>query len=185
VIEINFTPFPIISTERLNLRKMNDKDKNEIFDLRSDENVSKYIDRPIAKSVEEALQYIEMINAGINRNDWVLWAITEKDNDKLIGTICIWNFSKEEAKGEVGYELSPKYQGMGIMQEAITAVLKYGFEKLKLKTIEGYVNQENIKSIQLLEKNQFSKVGMKEKSEGEKSNSVIYSLKNSRYSKFF
>lgn len=177
MIKINFTPFPNLSTERLNLRKMNDEDKNEIFALRSNENVSKYIDRPIAKSVDEALQYIEMINEGINRNDWILWAITEKDNDRLIGTICIWNFSKEEAKGEVGYELSPKYQGKGIMQEAITAVTKYGFDRLKLKTIEGYVDQENKKSIQLLEKNQFIKTGMKEKSEGEKSNSVIYSLK--------
>jgi [ribosomal protein S5]-alanine N-acetyltransferase len=73
------------------------------------------VSRPITKEIDEALQYINMINEGINRNDWVLWAITLKDSNELIGTICIWNFSEELSKGEVGYELSPAYQGRGIM----------------------------------------------------------------------
>lgn len=178
--EPNFNPFPNLETNRLILRQMNNDDKNEIFKLRANEEVSKYINRPIAKEIDEALQYINMINEGINRNDWVLWAITLKGTDALIGTICIWNFSKEQSKGEVGYELSPAYQGKGIMQEALTAVIKFGFESLQLQAIEGFVDPNNQNSIALLEKNHFIKKEEREKisDTGEVIISQIFELTN-------
>jgi len=70
--DIQFSPFPNISTMRLTLRKMNDDDKKAIFALRSDKNVSEFIDRPIANSIDDAWEYIEMINAGIEQNKWIL-----------------------------------------------------------------------------------------------------------------
>ena len=172
--DIQFSPFPNISTMRLTLRKMNDDDKKAIFALRSDKNVSEFIDRPIADSIDDAWEYIEMINAGIEQNKWILWGITFKDSSELIGTICLWNFSKEQSKGEVGYELLPIYQGKGIMQEALRAVIEFGFEDLKLQIIEGIVDEKNKKSIQLLEKHQFFKNELKDQ---KKSTSIIYSLR--------
>jgi [ribosomal protein S5]-alanine N-acetyltransferase len=172
--DIQFSPFPNLSTNRLHLRQMQNDDKEAIFALRSDKNVSEFIDRPIATSIDDALEYIKMINNGIEQNKWILWAITYKDSNDLIGTICLWNFSKEQSKGEVGYELSPIFQGKGIMQEALRAVLEFGFEDLNLQYIEGIVNEKNKKSIQLLEKNQFFKSGTTDK---EKSTSIIYTLR--------
>lgn len=172
--EIQFSPFPNLYTNRLRLRQMQIDDKEAIFALRSDKNVSEFIDRPMATSIDDALEYIKMINDGIEQNKWILWAITYKDSDDLIGTICLWNFSMEQSKGEIGYELSPTFQGKGIMQEAIRAVLEFGFEDLNLQYIKGIVNEKNEKSIQLLEKNQFVK---SEKIDQEKSNSIIYTLR--------
>lgn len=110
----------------------------------------------------------------LNKINGILWAITYKDSDDLIGTICLWNFSKEQSKGEVGYELSPIFQGKGIMQEALRAVLEFGFEDLNLQNIEGIVNEKNEKSIQLLEKNQFLN---NEVIDRKKSTSIIYALR--------
>ncbi|MEH6937320.1 GNAT family N-acetyltransferase [Bacillus sp. JJ664] len=172
--DIQFSPFPNLSTNRLILRQMKNEDKEAIFALRSDKNVSEFIDRPIASSIDDATEYIKMINDGIEQNKWILWAIMFKDSDDLIGTICLWNFLKEQSKGEVGYELSPIFQGKGIMQEALLAVIAFGFEDLKLRIIEGIVNEKNAKSIQLLEKNQFFK---NETIDKEKSISIIYTLK--------
>ena len=179
----NFKPFPKLVTDRLILRQMNNEDKDEIFALRSNKKVSQYINRPIAKEVDEALQYIEMINEGIDRNDWVLWAITLKESNQLIGTICLWNFSIEQSKGEVGYELSPELQGKGIMQEAIKAVLEYGFKTIELQTIEGSVQTENQKSIQLLERNKFINKGLenRESANEEGRHSYILELTNERF----
>lgn len=177
--EFQFSHFPNLSTNRLVLRQMKYDDKEAIFALRSDEKVSKFINRPLANSIDEALEYISMINEGIEQNKWILWGITLKDSDRLIGTICLWNFSKEQSKGEVGYELSPTFQGKGIMQEAIKAVLEFGFENLQLQSIEGVVNEMNEKSIQLLEKNQFIKLDHQVESiESEPTTSIIYILKN-------
>ncbi len=54
MLNLNFKPFPEITTERLLLRKMTKQDAEEMFFLRSDENVMKYIDRPRAASMQDA-----------------------------------------------------------------------------------------------------------------------------------
>ena len=52
--KIDFTPFPVLETERYILRQLSLSDDNEIFILRSDKEVNKYLDRPIAKTIEDA-----------------------------------------------------------------------------------------------------------------------------------
>ena len=58
-------------------------------------------------------------------------------------------------KAEIGFELSPAYQGKGIMKEAIPPVIDFAFNELELKTIEGEVAKENQRSIRIMEKNGF------------------------------
>lgn len=179
MLEINFTPFPNLITERLILRQLNAEDAKEVFAIRSDDRVNKFIDRPKARSIDDALEFIHKINNGIVNNESIYWVITLKNSNKLIGTICFWNISKENYKAETGYELHPDFQGKGIMQEALSKVIEYGFHTLKLQTIEAYTHAENESSIKLLEKNNFRRVTHHEdkyQDKQEMSNEVIYSL---------
>lgn len=155
MIEINFTPFPTLITARLTLRQLSTDDDKEIFAIRSDERVNKYLDRAGCKTVDEARQFIDKINTGIANNECIYWVIARKNKPGLIGTICLWNISKEHSKAEIGFELLPDYQGKGFMQEAVTAVIEYGFKTMKLRLIEGVVDPNNARSIKLLEKNNF------------------------------
>ena len=150
-----FTPFPILSTERLILRKLSDDDKNEIFLLRSDPKVNQFLDRPRPADISEAIEFIEKINRAIDNNESLYWAICLKEIPKLIGTICLWNFSDDRQEAEIGYELNRDYQGKGIMHEAIDCVIRFAFDKISLKRINAYTQQENTKSISLLEKCNF------------------------------
>ena len=149
------TTFPILATERLIMRQLEIQDDNEIFFLRSDERVNKYLVAPIAQSAEEARAFIKKINTGILNDEWAYWGITLKNNNKLIGTICFWNISIEENKAEIGYVLHPDLQGKGIMQEAIHKVIEHGFEKMKLRTMDAVLNPDNARSIALLKRNGF------------------------------
>jgi ribosomal-protein-alanine N-acetyltransferase len=106
-------------------------------------------------SLEEASQLINMLLEMEKNNDAITWAITYKPSPTLIGTICYWNIMKEHFRAEVGYLLHPMEQGKGIMQEALSAVLNYGFELLKLHSVEANVNPNNVSSIKLLERNRF------------------------------
>lgn len=54
MLTLNFTPFPLIATNRLVLRQLDKSDVNEIFFLRSDPGVMKFLDRAPANSTEEA-----------------------------------------------------------------------------------------------------------------------------------
>lgn len=169
--QLNFTPFPVISTERLLLRSLNLEDDNEVLFLRSDVRILKYLDIPIAKNVNDARNFINKINDNIINNQCIYWGITNKKENKLIGTICLWNFSEDNFTAFIGYVLHPDFQGQGIMQEAFIEILNYGFKHLKLKSIEADVDPNNSKSVQLLKKNNFI---LKEQSE----KTLIYTLIN-------
>ncbi|MBD0287699.1 MAG: GNAT family N-acetyltransferase [Flavisolibacter sp.] len=155
MMHISFDPFPCLTTKRLTLRRVEVSDVNEVFFLRSDQSVMQYIDRAPAQSADEALQWIKHIHELERSSDAVTWAISLKENLKLIGTICFWNIAKEHYRAEIGYVLHPYHQGKGLMQEAFEVVLDYGFRTLKLHSVEANVNPGNQASIKLLERNGF------------------------------
>ncbi|HEX4374364.1 MAG TPA: GNAT family N-acetyltransferase [Puia sp.] len=170
--------FPVLTSKRLTLRQLDDNDYNEIFALRSDDNLNKYIARRKATNIEEAKEFIKKINAGVNGNKSLYWAICFSDSKKLIGTICLWNLSEDKTVAEVGYELNPTYQKMGIMNEALQCVINYGFNEIGLTTIEAYTHKDNSSSSRLLKKNNFKIDDLKKDEEG--INNVIYSLKKNQ-----
>ena len=155
----NFTPFPVLKTERLTLRQLRSSDDKEIFALRSNDHVNKYLDRKPSKSIDDAKNFIHTINDNIQRNESIYWAITLNGSDKLIGTICLFDFSDDNLKAEIGYELLPDFQGKGIMQEAASKVIYFGFQHIGLNSIEAYTHSENQNSTRLLEKFNFKKNG--------------------------
>lgn len=157
--QIMIKTFPKISTERLLLRKIEKSDGEVILYLRSDEVINKYIQRPEhrkTKNISDALEHIQKLSNETESNKSFSWGITLKDDPKIIGTICIWNFSDDRKKGEVGYDLNPAFQGKGIMSEALTSVMNFGFNELNLNTIEAFTHKENESSKRLLEKNGFN-----------------------------
>lgn len=153
----NFTPFPVLKTERLTLRQLVMGDANEIFALRSDGNVNQYLDRKPSKSIDDAKRFIQTIAENIQRNDSIYWAITFNGIDKLIGTICLFDFSDDNLKAEIGYELLPGFHRKGIMQEAASKVIDFGIQHIGLNSIEAYTHSENQTSTRLLEKFNFKK----------------------------
>lgn len=154
-------------TDRLILRKATKADGNEILFLRSDQSVNKYIDRPPTKNLKDAEDFIAKIEHGIQKGQNIYWNITLKNDPKMIGTICLWNFSEDQKVGEVGYDLHPQFQGKGIMSEALQCVMNYGFQKLNLEKIEAYTHRENKSSKRLLEKNNFTLVQNKSDADNE------------------
>ncbi|WP_158729947.1 GNAT family N-acetyltransferase [Flavobacterium sp. I-STPA6A] len=157
MLTINFNPFPDLETDRLILRRVNAGDVKEILMLRSNPETMQYIPRPLLKTDEEALEHIAMIDQKIEANEGINWAITLKDSPKLIGIIGHYRIKPEHYRAEIGYMLLPDYQKRGIITEAVKAVVHYGFNDLKLHSIEAVIAPENIGSAKVLEKNGFIK----------------------------
>jgi ribosomal-protein-alanine N-acetyltransferase len=154
---MNFSPFPQLSTEHLLLRQLSLNDAEEIFALRSNEIVNKYLNRPKARSIDDAKDFIKKINIGVESNQSMYWAICLREQLTLIGTICLWNFSDEGNKAEIGYELLPQFHGKGIMQEAFSEVVEFGFLTLQLDRIEAWTMLQNENSVKILERNNFKR----------------------------
>lgn len=181
MLAINFHPFPNLETERLYLRRITKEDVNEIFALRSNKETMKYIPRPLAKTKEDALGPIAIIEEKIENNEAINWAITLKNSPRLIGIIGHYRIKPEHFRAEIGYMLLPEHHGKGIITEAIQETVKYGFEIMKLHTIEAIIDPENHASERALQKSGFVKEAhLKENEfyEGRFWDTVIYSILN-------
>lgn len=155
---ININNFPELTTARLSLRQLVETDDENIFKLRSDERVNKFIDRPKEISIETSQAFIYNINDGIANQKWFYWAICLKGESNLIGTICMWNFSDDKTEAEIGYELLPEFHGRGIMDEAVKSVIEFAKEKLRLQKILAFTHKGNEGSTKLLQRNNFRPV---------------------------
>ena len=179
MLEFNFSPFPIIETDRLVLRRITNDDANEIIELRSNPETMKYIPRPLVKNTEDALAHIAMIDEKIETNVGINWAITLKDNPKLLGVIGFYRMQPENYRAEIGYILLPEFHGKGIIPEAVNTLNRYGFDDLKLHSIEAVIDPENFASEKVLQKCGFVKEAHFKESdfyEGCFLDKVIYSL---------
>ncbi|MDP4262084.1 MAG: GNAT family protein [Bacteroidota bacterium] len=172
-----------MTTERLQFRQLVPEDENEILGLRSNERVNQFLTRDPYKTIYEARAFINKINKGVANGEWIYWAITHKNENKLVGTICLWNIQPEHYRAEIGYELHPGVWRKGIMREAIPKIVEYGFENMKLHSIEADLHPDNISSIKLLEKNGFVLEGHFRESvffNGKFLGRAVYSLLNDR-----
>lgn len=155
---MTFKPFPELQSQRLLLRRIVEADCRSILFLRSDKKVTKFIERPEnrkTKNLTDAIKFIQELEGYIETGKSISWGITLKNNPEIIGTICLWNFSNNNKTAEVGYDLDPKFQGLGIMNESLNMVINYGVDNLKLNKIEAFTHTKNEPSKKLLEKNGF------------------------------
>ncbi len=152
MLQINLSPFPEIETERLLLRKIQPADAMALFFLRSDERVMQFIDKERATSIKDAEQIITNIHTLLAANDGITWAMAFKENPaELIGSIGLWRIIKQHHRAEIGYMLHPDHWKKGLMKEAVERVNEFGFNELKLHSIEAHINPGNTGSAALLE----------------------------------
>ena len=179
MLTFNFNPFPILETERLLMRRVTFNDKDDFFKIRTNPIVNRYIDRAPMQRVDEAVEFIQKIVDGVNKNEMISWAITLKGNNQMIGTIDFWRIMREHHRAEIGYVLDPEFHRKGVMHEAMATALDYGFTVMKLHSVEANVNPENNASRRLLEKNGFVQEAYFRENyyyDGKFLDSVIYSL---------
>jgi ribosomal-protein-alanine N-acetyltransferase len=179
MLTFNLTPCPALNTERLTLRSLTGTDAPALFALRSDPQVMRYIPRPLATSVADCQALIEAMNEGMSRNELLNWGIALRSSGELIGTIGLYRLQPENHRAEIGYMLLPAWQGQGLMQEAVAAVLDHGFEVLHLHSVEGVIDPQNEASARVLRRAGFVQEGLFRQNEfweGQFLDTAYYSL---------
>lgn len=145
-------PVPVITTERLVMRDMTDDDIPAFFKMRSNEELMRYIDRPLAKTHDDVKQLLDKTAALQLTGEAINWGITLKGDDTLIGTIGYYRIDKENFRPEIGYLLDAPHQRKGIMTEAMKAIIAYGFNEMMAHTIIANIDPANVASRAVSEK---------------------------------
>ena len=134
---------PVLETPRLRLRKLTMRDAMDIFEYGQDPEVARHVMWTAHRSVGEARAYLRFMLRKYRAGDAASWGIELKSNRKIIGTIGYMWIQEDNAAAEVGYSLSRRYWGQGIMTEALHAVILYAFDMLHLNRVEAIHETDN------------------------------------------
>lgn len=144
--------FENLETERLLLRRFIPQDAPFVLGHFGDPEVTKYLlDAARLATIEQAHaligEYLSPTARTFNR-----WVLVHKADQAVIRTCGFHKWNQRSFRAEIGYDLSPQYQGRGLMTEAFHAVLEHGFDVLKLHRIKAFIYVENMPSMRLLER---------------------------------
>ena len=150
--EINISNV-ILETDRLILRAWEITDLDDFFEYASVEGVGEKAGWEHHKSKDKSLEILKMFI-----EEKKVFAIVLKENQKVIGSIGIEELSEELDKDldnllgrELGYVLNKDYWNKGIMKEAVSKVVDYCFNTLKLNFLMASYFNYNIASKRVLE----------------------------------
>jgi ribosomal-protein-alanine N-acetyltransferase len=136
------TESTIIKTSRLLLRPFVETDIENVFKGLSHPKIIKHygISFDSLEATKEQMTWF----ANLEKNEAGAWfAVCSLDNKIFYGAGGLNDLNKEHQKAEVGFWLLPDFWGQGIMQEAMPRICAFGFDRLGLHRIEGFVEEEN------------------------------------------
>jgi len=147
----DFSLFPTLETPRLFLRQPRGEDAGDIFLLRSDPEVMRYIPRPLAQSVDDVHALLGLLQERVQAGEGINWAMEWKETGEVVGLLGFVNFKAAHNRAEIGYSLAQTWHRRGLCTEAVKAVLDWGFSALSLHSVEAIVDVDNTASARLLE----------------------------------
>jgi ribosomal-protein-alanine N-acetyltransferase len=157
--ESGFGTFPVLETPRIVLRRILPADEPAVYAILSNPEVQRYSGRAPFQTSAEAKTWIETVENAWKGKEGIRWAMELKESNTYIGSLGFWKILRQHARAEIGYELNSDYWKRGLMQEAIDVILDYGFQNLKLHSVEANVTPENRASVALLKRAGFVQEG--------------------------
>ena len=132
-----FGHLPTMLTQRLVLRPVRMSDAEDMYEYSRDPEVARHVLWDAHRSIHQTREYIRFLIRQYRNAAPGTFAIALRDSGKVIGTIGFMWVQTDNRSAEVGYSLSRAYWNQGIMSEALTAVVEFGFTKLGLNRIEA------------------------------------------------
>lgn len=158
-----FSELPELSTERLLLRKMKVGDSFDMFEYACREDVTEFLLWKPHPSLAYTREYLQFVATHYEIGDFFDWAIIWREQEKMIGTCGFTRFDYNNNVGEIGYVINPIYRGMGVADEAVREIMRFGFERLKLNRIEAKFMEGNAASRRVMEKTGMTFEGFRRK----------------------
>lgn len=153
----------VLTTERLVLRPLEPDDAEDLYAYASVPGVGEMAGWKHHESIDESRAILRMLTA-----EKEVLAITHRADRRMIGTIGLhrsWANDEEAYRQcrvrEIGYVLSKAYWGQGLMPEAVSAVIRYGFDTLGLDALTCGHFAQNSQSRRVIEKCGFQYVDQK------------------------
>ncbi|PWM70706.1 MAG: N-acetyltransferase [Bacillota bacterium] len=178
----------VLDTDRLRLRRFTVDDAEKMFEnWAGNPEVTKYLPWKFYADCNGVKRYLAELEEKYKAPDFYDWCIEWRENGEPIGSVGAVQICERLSSVGVGYCLSEKYWGKGVVPEALNAVLKHFFVTLGAVRVTGAHFVENAKSGKVLKKCGFTEEGVLRKgamnNEGAFVDAKLYSITDDEYFK--
>lgn len=154
-----FLPFPTLHTKRLLLRRMEKRDAADLYACYRDPMVCRYAAWEPHSSLGYTKAYVRYVLREYRAHSSMIFCVVLKKENRVIGTCSFTEMDADYKVAEIGYTLSSAYWRQGYGSEAVSALLRFGFETVGLLRISARVMSENRPSVTLLRRLGFRQEG--------------------------
>lgn len=149
---------PRLETERLILRRIDENDLDVMYELITDERLSKFLIFP-NNTKEDELEYIKKLILNYDTDIHEQWMIVRKEDNVPVGHIGVNNVYKKHNYCNVGYTIRFDYWGNGYAAEALKVVTDHLLNDIGHRLVECSCNEKNTQSSRVMIKAGFVKDG--------------------------
>ncbi|WP_420434542.1 GNAT family N-acetyltransferase [Hyphobacterium sp.] len=147
-------------TERLLLRPLEQRDAAAIHRHCQDGSIARFTAHiPAPYPVLAVELYILSVRAGAGNRNRFAYAVTGKDDDRLVGACGIFKRNAAATHWEIGYWVGPEAQGRGIASEAAAGLVEAARADLAPDRLVAGHFEDNPASGRVLEKLGFAYTG--------------------------
>lgn len=160
-LEAAFGTFPILESDRVILKKIEDSHLEELFEIYHNDHVFTYcgiIPKHNKDTVKNMIGHFERDFLKKARIKWGLFTVQEPD--RLLGIIEAFNFNQKVNTLSVGCYLAEQQWGKGLATEALKLLLPYLLHEVNVNRIQAEVMPRNEASKKVLLKNGFLHEGL-------------------------
>lgn len=152
--------FTTLETARLIVRRFRDEDLETFLDIRNDPEVARYQSwESVSTSLGRAfIKDMKRLEPGLP-DEWFQFAVEHKETGELIGDCALKVDGADPPQAEIGYTLARAYQGKGLAQEMVSAVLALAFSQFNVHRVIAQLDVRNDASAKLLERLGFRREG--------------------------
>lgn len=150
-----FNKHPYLVSDRLIFKEFDISYSNDLFKIRSNDDVMQFMDVEKMKNIDDAKLMIENILNDFKNKSGLNFAIIEKKSNKFVGYFGFWRLMLSHYRAEIGFALTPYCWNKGYMSEAMSVMIDFTFKEFKLHSLEANVNPNNLNCIKLMKKNGF------------------------------
>lgn len=148
-----------LRTARLSLELVTDRTLPGLFTVHAVEEVCRFLPFATWQNMDDARQWYERARQRHTDGEAIQWVVCDRDTASVCGMCLLFNYDRGHARAELGYSLGRAHWGRGLAQEAVSAVIDYGFDALDLYRLEARVDPRNHASAVLLKRLGFAHEG--------------------------
>jgi ribosomal-protein-alanine N-acetyltransferase len=174
-----FDLFPVLTTPKLELREIRESDCLDLLRLYGDPDVGRFNMWMPLRTEAQAREKVHLFRAQFENRQRIRWGIVRKSDGVLMGDCAFVHFDLRSDRAEIGFNLAQSFWRQGYMEEAVSAVISFGFGSCEINRIDALVVPDNMPSRNLLEKLGFVQEGLLRqvgKLRGEYRDALIFGL---------